>query len=151
MKDNLLLSNQLCFALYSATNTITKIYRHKLENVGLTYPQYLVMITLWEDNNLSVSAISKKLKLDSATVTPVLKRLEVNGFITRTRNIKDERVVTIALTKTGRSLESVVAKIQKEVACSTGLKQEEFIKLKNMLHQLVDAMHESIDDNKACA
>ena len=149
MTDNLLLSNQLCFALYSATNSIVKIYRAKLEGIGLTYPQYLVMITLWENGDLTVSSIAKKLRLDTPTITPILKRLENNQFVSRMRSAEDERVVIISLTKTGKALEPIVAEIQNQVACSTGLSEPDFIKLRDSLHELVDTMEKSYQENIA--
>jgi DNA-binding MarR family transcriptional regulator len=141
--ENLKLDNQLCFALYSATHALTRAYRNALESTGITYTQYLVMLALWENNNLTVKSVADRLDLDSASLTPILKRLEAAGFLTRQRNSSDERVVEIALTKQGHSLQDEVANIQKRVACQTGLPPDEFEVLKNSLHKLVETMHAS--------
>lgn len=101
---SLQLDAQLCFALYSTNLALNKVYRKLLRRLGLTYPQYLVMMVLWEGDALSVSEIGGRLFLDSATLTPLLKRLEAAGFITRTRAVSDERQVVIALTPAGRAL-----------------------------------------------
>jgi len=105
------LENQLCFALYSASLAMTKLYKPLLEALGLTYPQYLVMLVLWEEDGLNVSDIGERLFLDSGTLTPLLKRLETAGFVQRTRDPKDERRVGITLTDTGRALSSEAAKL----------------------------------------
>ena len=139
--ENLKLDNQLCFALYSATHALTRAYRNALESAGITYTQYLVMLALWENNHLTVKSIADRLDLDSASLTPILKRLEVAGLLTRQRNKADERVVEIALTELGHGLQDKVANIQKQVACQTGLPQDEFEQLKSSLHKLVATMH----------
>ena len=146
---NLLLNNQLCFALYAATNTITRSYRSKLSQVDLTYPQYLVMLVLWESDGLSVKGLAQKLKLDSPTVTPLIKRLEKAGFLTRQRSEVDERVVNVFLTEQGNNLEHEVAKLQEKVACETELAEEEFIELRDTLHQLVDTMCTNMEKDDA--
>ncbi len=138
--NNLLLNNQLCFALYSATNAITRSYRSKLGKVGLTYPQYLAMLVLWESDGLSVKILAQKLKLDSPTMTPLIKRLENAGFVSRKRSEVDERVVNIFLTEQGSELEHEVAKLQEKVACETELSESNFIELRDTLHELVDTM-----------
>ena len=139
--ENLKLDNQLCFALYSATHALTRAYRNALESTGITYTQYLVMLALWENNHLTVKSVADRLDLDSASLTPILKRLEVAGFLTRQRNKADERVVEIALTENGHALQDELANIQKRVACQTGLPPDEFEVLKNSLHKLVETMH----------
>ncbi|MEY4883033.1 MAG: hypothetical protein RIS34_887 [Pseudomonadota bacterium] len=100
----LLLDNQLCFALYSTSLAMTKIYKPLLEALGLTYPQYLVMLVLWEQDHLAVSDLGKKLYLDSGTLTPLLKRMEASGLLARSRSTEDERRVNIVLTDAGRQL-----------------------------------------------
>ena len=139
--ENLKLDNQLCFALYSATHALTRAYRNALESTGITYTQYLVMLALWENNHLTVKSVADRLDLDSASLTPILKRLELAGFLTRQRNKADERVVEIALTQLGIALQDEVANIQKRVACQTGLPPDEFEVLKSSLHKLVETMH----------
>ncbi|WP_287924012.1 MarR family transcriptional regulator [Diaphorobacter sp.] len=100
----LLLDNQLCFALYSASLAMTKLYKPLLDALGLTYPQYLVMLALWERDGLTVSELGERLFLDSGTLTPLLKRLEAAGLLVRLRDVQDERRVRITLTGQGRAL-----------------------------------------------
>lgn len=107
----LLLDNQLCFALYSTSLTMTKIYQPLLAALGLTYPQYLVMLVLWEQDDVSVSALGERLFLDSGTLTPLLKRMEAAGLLRRTRSSLDERRVQIALTDSGRELKAQAIKV----------------------------------------
>ena len=105
------LDNQLCFALYSTSLAMTKIYKPLLDELGLTYPQYLAMLVLWEKDGLMVSELGQRLYLDSGTLTPLLKRLEASGFIARIRAVEDERRVHITLTSSGRKLKAKAAKI----------------------------------------
>lgn len=105
------LDNQLCFALYSTSLAMTKVYKPLLDELGLTYPQYLAMLVLWERDGLMVSELGERLFLDSGTLTPLLKRLEASGFITRIRDVQDERRVHITLTVAGRKLKARAAKI----------------------------------------
>lgn len=105
------LDNQLCFALYSTSLAMTKLYKPLLDELGLTYPQYLAMLVLWEQDGLMVSEIGERLYLDSGTLTPLLKRLEASGLISRIRAVEDERRVHITLTATGRKLKAKAAKI----------------------------------------
>ena len=107
----LLLDNQLCFALYSTSLAMTKLYKPLLETLGLTYPQYLVMLVLWERDGLMVSELGERLFLDSGTLTPLLKRLESSGFIARIRDVQDERRVHITLTTAGSALKTQAAEI----------------------------------------
>jgi DNA-binding MarR family transcriptional regulator len=105
----LLLDNQLCFALYSASLAMTKLYKPLLDELGLTYPQYLVMLVLWEGDGLMVSELGQRLYLDSGTLTPLLKRLESAGLVSRMRAAEDERRVHIHLTAAGRTLRERLA------------------------------------------
>jgi len=105
------LDNQLCFALYSTSLAMTKLYKPLLDGLGLTYPQYLAMLVLWERDGLMVSELGAKLFLDSGTLTPLLKRLEASGYISRLRDVNDERRVHITLTSLGRKLKSRAAKV----------------------------------------
>ena len=107
----LLLDNQLCFALYSTSLAMTRVYKPLLDDIGLTYPQYLAMLVLWEEDGLMVSALGERLYLDSGTLTPLLKRLESFGLIARLRAVEDERRVHITLTAAGRKLKAKAAKI----------------------------------------
>ena len=139
---NLLLNNQLCFALYAATNSIIRYYRIYLNEIGITYTQYLVLLVLWESKNCSIKEIAKVLKLDSPTITPIVQKLEKMDLVKRVRSDKDERVVLVSLTKTGIDLEDQVADIQNKVACKTHLKTKDFNELKETLNQLAQTMTE---------
>ena len=111
-KDQALrLDNQLCFALYSASLAMTKLYKPLLDELGLTYPQYLAMLALWEEDGLSVSQLGERLRLDSGTLTPLLKRLEAQGLVSRLRAVEDERRVHLMLTAAGRKLRARAEKI----------------------------------------
>jgi MarR family transcriptional regulator, organic hydroperoxide resistance regulator len=105
------LDNQLCFALYSTSLAMTRVYKPLLDELGLTYPQYLAMLVLWERDGLMVSELGERLYLDSGTLTPLLKRLEASGLITRIRAVEDERRVHITLSAAGRKLKTRAAKI----------------------------------------
>jgi len=137
---NLLLNNQLCFALYAATNSIIRYYRIYLNEIGITYTQYLVLLVLWELENSNIKEIAKVLKLDSPTITPIVQKLEKMNLVKRHRSDKDERVVEVSLTKNGIDLETQVADIQNKVACKTHLNPKDFKELKNTLNQLADTM-----------
>jgi len=115
----LLLDNQVCFALYSASLAMTKLYKPLLEAIGLTYPQYLVMLVLWERDGLTVSELGERLFLDSGTLTPLLKRLEGAGLVARLRDAQDERRVRLTLTAGGRALRTEAEKIPACVLQST--------------------------------
>jgi DNA-binding MarR family transcriptional regulator len=105
------LDNQLCFALYSTSLAMTRVYKPLLDEMGLTYPQYLAMLVLWEKDGLMVSELGERLYLDSGTLTPLLKRMEGSGLITRIRDVQDERRVRITLTAAGRKLKVKAAKV----------------------------------------
>jgi DNA-binding MarR family transcriptional regulator len=139
---NLKLDHQLCFALYAATNAITRAYRTRLGPVGLTYSQYLVMMALWEEDGMTVRQIALRLQLDSAMLTPLLKRLESSGYITRKRGSDDQRTVRINLTDAGYQIQAQVAKIQNSVECQTHLEHPEFIALRTTLHQLTETLNQ---------
>lgn len=134
--DLLLLDNQLCFALYSASLAMTKLYKPMLDRLGLTYPQYLVMLVLWETDGKSVSELGERLQLDSGTLTPLLKRLEAAGLVRRERAADDERRVLVHLTSEGRALRRRALQVPKEVACATQCSIEEIIDLRQRLHAL---------------
>jgi len=114
--EQLKLENQLCFPLYAVSHLITRRYQPYLEKLGITYPQYLVLLVLWENNGLSVNEISKKLMLNTNTVTPLLKRMEKTGLINRSRSEKDERKVMIDLTHDGRNMREEAVKIPGKLA-----------------------------------
>ena len=137
---NLRLDDQLCFALYAATNTVTRAYRPLLEKIGLTYPQYLVMMVLWQDAELAVHEIAARLKLAPHAVSPLIGRLERAGLVVRQRAAPDRRVVQVHLTGAGADLESAAAEAQHSVVCQTELSSPELADLRAALHQLIAAM-----------
>lgn len=132
----LLLDNQLCFALYSTSLTITKLYQPLLAELGLTYPQYLVMLVLWEHDDVTVSALGERLFLDSGTLTPLLKRMEAAGLLRRTRSSVDERRVQIALTAAGQALRAQAAKVPACVISATHSPVAELMALTEKLQAL---------------
>ncbi len=132
----LLLDQQLCFALYSANLAMHKVYRPLLTALGLTYPQYLVMLVLWEHDAQTVSAIGERLYLDSATLTPLLKRLEAAGLLTRTRAADDERQVVIELTSKGRHLRQRAQDVPTAVFCAAECSSGELRAIKSELERL---------------
>ncbi len=130
------LDNQLCFALYSANLAMHKLYRQLLKTLDLTYPQYLVMLVLWERDHLTVSDIGERLFLDSATLTPLLKRLETAGLLTRTRAAGDERQVIVALSKEGRQLRGKAMQVPEQVFCAAACNLDQLSALKRDLETL---------------
>lgn len=134
----LLLDQQLCFALYSANLAMHKVYRPLLRQLGLTYPQYLVMLVLWEQDAQTVSSIGERLFLDSATLTPLLKRLESAGLLTRTRAADDERQVVIELTAQGRQLRQAAQEIPQAVFCAAECTSSELRSIKAEIERLRD-------------
>jgi DNA-binding MarR family transcriptional regulator len=137
-RDLLHLDQQVCFALYSANLALARAYRGLLAELGLTYPQYLVMLVLWEQEGQTVSAIGQKLFLDSATLTPLLKRLQAAGLVTRTRATGDERQVEIGLTEAGRALRGRASAVPQALSCALACPPEALLQLKSQLEDLRD-------------
>jgi DNA-binding MarR family transcriptional regulator len=138
MSEQLKLENQLCFRLYNINKAMNRLYAPLLKKLDLTYPQYLVMLVLWqEQQGISVKALGKKLDLDSGTLSPLLKRMENLGYISRQRNINDERSVEIFLTTLGRELKSQAICIPATMFAKTGLTPEELHDLRETLDKLV--------------
>jgi len=133
----LLLDNQLCFRLYAATRAMTQAYQPFLAPLGLTYPQYLVMLVLWESDGLSVKDIGDRLHLDSGTLTPLLKRMEGQDLVRRLRSTKDERIVEIWLTEHGRAMQADAADIPRHMACRMGINRELASSLATVLDQVI--------------
>lgn len=140
--DPLLLDNQLCFALYSSSHLLTKVYKPLLKELGLTYPQYLTMLALWEEDGVTVGTLGEKLYLDSGTLTPLLKRMEAAKLLKRERSGTDERHVFIHLTDKGRSLKRAAASIPARAAAATGMSIPEMIKLRKQLTKLQSSLAE---------
>ncbi|MGI8531574.1 MAG: MarR family winged helix-turn-helix transcriptional regulator [Geodermatophilaceae bacterium] len=137
---NLRLDDQLCFALYAATNAVVRAYRPLLHEIGLTYPQYLVMLVLWQDGEHAVHEIADRLALPAHGLSPLLDRLEEAGLLARRRQAPDRRVVHVRLTAAGVELERAAAAVQRDVACQTQLAPDELDALREELHDLVRQM-----------
>ncbi len=127
--ESLMLNNQLCFALHSTSLLMTKVYKPLLQALGLTYPQYLAMMVLWEEDRLTVGEISSRLLTDPGSLTPLLKRLEAEGLLSRTRSREDERVVVVELTAAGRALQDKAMGIPQCILGASGLELEQLRKL----------------------
>jgi DNA-binding MarR family transcriptional regulator len=138
------LDRQLCFALYSASRAMTAAYRPILTELNLTYPQYLVLLVLWEEDRVTVGWLGERLQLDSGTLSPLLKRLEANGFIRRERSQVDERLVEVTLTPAGRRLERKAQCIPEQLFPSTGMTEREVADLRDAVRQLTDALNASL-------
>ncbi|WP_370152665.1 MarR family winged helix-turn-helix transcriptional regulator [Ferrovibrio sp.] len=135
------LDQQLCFALYAASNAMTRLYRDLLEPLGLTYPQYLAMLVLWEQAPLNVKTLGERLQLDSGTLTPMLKRMEQAGLVTRRRDPADERQLQVALTPAGAAMRPAVARMQAELACRLPLPLREAARLRGELQGLAAGLN----------
>ncbi|WP_074318796.1 MarR family winged helix-turn-helix transcriptional regulator [Micromonospora cremea] len=143
MTDDLVLRRQVCFALYAASRALTDVYRPILDRFGLTYPQYLVLLVLWErpDDAPTVSELGAELRLDSGTLSPLLKRLEGAGLVVRQRSARDERRVEVSLTEQGRALRQQVDEIPLQIARATGLDIAELVALRDTLTRVTDTIH----------
>ncbi len=146
LMSNLHLENQLCFSLYSATHVLLRSYKPDLDKLNLTYPQYLVMIALFQYQQLSIKDIAEKLMLEPATITPVVKRLEAKKLTKRTRQKDDERVVIVSLTEEGLNLKEQLSVVQKRVACDTGLDEQAFQNLNKTLNTLTQCVSAKMAD-----
>ena len=140
MSENLKLSNQVCFPIYSLAKEVVSLYRPILQRLDLTYPQYLVMLVLWEEGTQNVSEIGTKLNLDSGTLTPLLKRLAQKNLIERNRSAHDERIVHIKLTASGRAIKTTAAEVPEQILNSLNVSIEQLEALKagidNILNQI---------------
>ncbi len=134
------LDAQLCFPLYAASNLLTRLYRPLLDELGLTYPQYLVMLVLWEQAPASVGELSARLHLDSGTLTPLLKRLEAAGLVRRQRSAEDERRVEVSLTPKGQALKKRALGVPGAMGCRIGLGEEQFVSLRAELRGLMQLL-----------
>ncbi|MBM7079942.1 MULTISPECIES: MarR family winged helix-turn-helix transcriptional regulator [Micromonospora] len=143
MSDHLVLRDQVCFALYAASRALTDVYRPILDEFGLTYPQYLVLLVLWErgDDPPTVSELGAALRLDSGTLSPLLKRLAAAGLVVRTRSALDERRVEVGLTAEGAALRQRMTDVPLRVACSTGLDETELVALRDTLTRVTETIH----------
>ena len=144
------LDNQLCFVLYACSRGLTRTYRPMLAELGITYPQYLVMLVLWEKDGVSVKALGERLFLDSGTLTPLLKRLENSGLVERRRSRTDERRVVIRLTAMGRDLKKKAYAVPETLLCRSGLTAEQFTGLKTQLEFLLEQIQSLDTESDAC-
>jgi MarR family transcriptional regulator, organic hydroperoxide resistance regulator len=138
--EKLKLDNQLCFAIYACTRQMTKLYKPYLDELGLTYTQYISLLVLWEEDKITVKELGKKLYLDSGTLTPLLKKLETMEFIERTRDKNDERNVVISLTPSGKTLKEKAYEIPSKVFSHTGLSLEDAISIREDLKKMLSTM-----------
>lgn len=141
ISEHQLLQRQVCFALYSASRAATAVYRPMLQELGLTYPQYLVLLLLWERDGASVRELGEELSLDSGTLSPLLKRLEAAGLVQRQRSADDERRVQVHLTGDGDALRERAAAVPQQLAAAAGLKPGELDQLRGTLSRLTAALH----------
>ncbi|SEN06220.1 DNA-binding transcriptional regulator, MarR family [Chryseobacterium taichungense] len=137
-QESLKLQNQLCFPLYVIAKEITGLYRPFLDELDITYPQYLVMMVLWENDGLSVNHIGEKLYLDSGTLTPLLKRLENKGFISRKRKKEDERVVEVFITEAGKALQTKACEIPAKIYKKIDATEEDWLDLKTSVMKILN-------------
>lgn len=142
--DPLALASQLCFALYASSLAIQRRYREPLAALGLTYPQYLVMLVLWAEDGLSVSALGARLMLDSGTLTPLLKRLAAQGLLERRRGTEDERRVELHLSPAGRALRRRALHLPEQMAAAIGCTPEVLRPMVEELHELRRALHDEL-------
>ncbi len=140
------LDDQLCFALYAATNAVTRAYRPLLREIGITYPQYLTLMALWQHGSGTVGELAQRLELPGHALTPLLQRLEHAGLVVRRRSNIDNRTVRVELTSAGIGLETTAAVVQRSVVCATGLPPEALAALRDELHNLVDDMRATAAD-----
>jgi MarR family transcriptional regulator, organic hydroperoxide resistance regulator len=142
----LLLGNQLCFAVYSTAHAFNRFYKPLLDRLGLTYPQYLVMLVLWERDGVPVKDIGERLFLDSGTLTPLLKRLETAGLVKRTRSTEDERQVLIALTPQGHALKEKARTVPQSVLTASACSVAELSEMKGELVALRDRLNAALGE-----
>jgi len=143
--DPLQLDSMLCFAVYAAGHAFTRFYKPRLDAVGLTYPQYLAFLVLWEEDGLTVKALGDRLFLDSGTITPLLKRLESRGLVRRQRDAEDERLVRIFLTEEGRGLRAKALAIPLEVGKALGGDMEAAANMRKGLHILREQLDAALE------
>lgn len=134
------LSEQACFAMYTASRAVIGLYRPMLDRLGLTYPQFLVLMALWESDGRTVSALGEALHLDSGTLSPLLKRLEAAGFVERRRESGDERRVTVHLTESGAALEREGCAVTEVVGTAAGMPLEELLALRDKLNEFTESV-----------
>lgn len=140
MSAPLPLSEQLCFSLYATSIAINRLYKPFLDDLGVTYPQYLVLSTLWENDGQTISAIAARLALEPSTMTPLVKRLEAAGFVVRQRSTNDERVVNVSLTPVGRKLRERAGCLTDALLANSGMTVDELVTLNKQISRLRSAL-----------
>lgn len=145
--EALALGQQLCFAVYSAAHAFNRAYKPLLDRFGLTYPQYLVLLALWQQDAMTVKRIGEELGLDSGTLSPLLKRLEAAGYVRRLRDPADERQVIVSLTGNGRSLKTEAFNILAEIGKASGCSLDEIGELRDALHRLAHRLGDSLQED----
>jgi DNA-binding MarR family transcriptional regulator len=151
MATEVKIEDALCFNLYSASRAMTQVYRPYLVKLGLTYPQFLVMLLLWEKNTelIKVKDLGQRLHLDSGTLTPLLKRLEVNELVLRERSEVDEREVIVKLTRKGKNLQKKCGSIPLEMFCNLQVSMEEFVEVRDGVVKILNNLNEKINELKS--
>jgi len=147
--DVLKLDNQLCFAVYACSREIIKLYRPYLEELNLTYTQYITMLVLWEHESISAKELGEKLYLDSGTLTPLLKKLENMNLVSRSRSKQDERILIVTLTTTGKELKNKALSIPNKIACGVGIQDKDLFSLKDSLMEITESLN-NVDLKKDC-
>jgi DNA-binding MarR family transcriptional regulator len=149
MDEHLRLDQQLCFALYAASRAMIQAYAPVLEPLGLTYPQYLALLVLWEEDGVAVKTLGERLHLDSGTLTPLTKRLATQGLVERRRDADDERVVRIHLTAAGRALRRKARHVPGAMLCRASIPLTELARLRTELHRLTETLRTTIDSKES--
>lgn len=151
MSNKPTVEDALCFNLYTASRLMTQVYRPYLKKIGLTYPQFLVMILLWQESTKehTVKDLGKRLYLDSGTLTPLLKRLESMELLTRNRSKSDEREVLISLTRKGKNLEKKSETIPTEMFCNLNLTMERFVEIREGVKEVLSNLHDKVNEDKS--
>ncbi|MEH3144450.1 MAG: MarR family transcriptional regulator [Methylobacterium frigidaeris] len=143
-----MLASQICFAVYSAAHAFNRVYKPLLDSLGLTYPQYLVLLLLWEEDGRTMKALGQRLYLDSGTLTPLLKRLEAAGLIRRARDAADERLMRVTLTEAGQDLRQRALPFPAEIVCAAGQSPEKLAELRDEIVALRDALHATVSERE---
>lgn len=143
------LDQHLCFSLYATSMAIGRVYKPVLDALGITYPQYLVLSTLWEEDGRTIGGIAERLSLESSTVTPLVKRLEASGLVSRARHQDDERRVLVSLTERGRGLKGATRRLGEALLASSGMEPAALMALNADVRRLQEALAKSLDGNRS--
>lgn len=138
--ETIKLDNQLCFSFYAISREIIKLYKPILDKFNLTYTQYITMLVLWEEEEITFKRLGERLHLDSGTLTPVVKKLQSMDLVTKNRTKEDDRVVLVKLTDKGKELKSVITEVPKELACKINIDNKDYFELRNVLRNVLDIL-----------